>query len=68
MLRVSDLSISIGTPADFIDIVSSGAFEIGRGEMLGVGGESGSGKWGRARSILGLCTSRHVKPSAGRIL
>ncbi len=31
MLRVRDLSISIGTPNGFTDIVSSVSFEIGKG-------------------------------------
>ena len=35
MLRVSDLSVSIGTRADFTDIVSSVSFEIGKGEISG---------------------------------
>jgi oligopeptide/dipeptide ABC transporter ATP-binding protein len=54
MLRVSDLSISIGTPTDFIDIVSSVSFEIERGEILGLVGESGCGKSMTSLAVMGL--------------
>jgi ABC-type dipeptide/oligopeptide/nickel transport system ATPase component len=56
MLRVSDLSVSIGTPADFIDIVSSVSFGIGKGEILGLVGESGCGKSMTSLAIMGLLT------------
>jgi oligopeptide/dipeptide ABC transporter ATP-binding protein len=54
MLRVRDLSISIGTPADSIDIVSSVSFEIERGEILGLVGESGCGKSMTSLAVMGL--------------
>ncbi len=54
MLRVSDLSISIGTPADPVDIVSSVSFEIGKGEILGLVGESGCGKSMTSLAVMGL--------------
>src|SRR3954469_8270048 len=54
MLTVSDLSVSIGTRADFIDIVSSVSFEIGRGEILGLVGESGCGKSMTSLAGMGL--------------
>jgi oligopeptide/dipeptide ABC transporter ATP-binding protein len=54
MLRVRDLSISIGTPNGFIDIVSSVSFEIGKGEILGLVGESGCGKSMTSLAIMGL--------------
>jgi oligopeptide/dipeptide ABC transporter ATP-binding protein len=56
MLRVSNLSVSIGTPADFIDIVSSVSFEIGKGEVLGLVGESGCGKSMTSLAVMGLLT------------
>jgi peptide/nickel transport system ATP-binding protein len=54
MLRVSDLSVSIGKPTDFVDIVSSVSFEIGKGEILGLVGESGCGKSMTSLAIMGL--------------
>ena len=54
MLRVSDLSVSIGTRADFTDIVSSVSFEIGKGEILGLVGESGCGKSMTSLAVMGL--------------
>ncbi|MDO9413906.1 MAG: ABC transporter ATP-binding protein [Pseudolabrys sp.] len=54
MLRVSDLSISIGSPDNYIDIVSSVSFEIGRGEILGLVGESGCGKSMTSLAVMGL--------------
>jgi oligopeptide/dipeptide ABC transporter ATP-binding protein len=54
MLRVSDLSVSIGTPTDFVDIVSSVSFEIEKGEILGLVGESGCGKSMTSLAIMGL--------------
>jgi oligopeptide/dipeptide ABC transporter ATP-binding protein len=54
MLRVRDLSISIGTPNGFTDIVSSVSFEIGKGEILGLVGESGCGKSMTSLAIMGL--------------
>ncbi len=54
MLRVRDLSISIGTPAEPIDIVSSVSFEIERGEILGLVGKSGCGKSMTSLAVMGL--------------
>ena len=41
MLRVNDLSVSIGAKDDFVDIVSSVSLAIDKGEILGLVGESG---------------------------
>lgn len=54
MLHVSDLSVAIGTRSDFTDIVSSVSFEIGRGEILGLVGESGCGKSMTSLALMGL--------------
>ena len=54
MLSVSDLSVSIGTSADFVDIVSSVSFEIGKGEVLELVGESGCGKSMTSLAVMGL--------------
>jgi peptide/nickel transport system ATP-binding protein len=54
MLRVRDLSISIGTPTESLDLVSSVSFEIERGEILGLVGESGCGKSMTSLAVMGL--------------
>ena len=54
MLRVRDLSVSIGTPTDFTDIVSLVSFEIKKGEILGLVGESGCGKSMTSLAVMGL--------------
>src|SRR3954468_17856994 len=54
MLTVSDLSGSIGTRADFTDIVSSVSFLIGKGEIVGLVGESGCGKSMTSLAVMGL--------------
>jgi oligopeptide transport system ATP-binding protein len=61
VLRVSGLSVrfripgeSLLRPSRMLEAVSSVSFELGRGETLGVVGESGCGKSSLARGILGL--------------
>ena len=54
MLRVNDLAISVGASGDAIDIVSQVSFEIGKGEILGLVGESGCGKSMTSLAIMGL--------------
>ena len=54
MLSVRDLTISIGTPTESIDIVSAVSFEIERGEILGLVGESGCGKSMTSLAVMGL--------------
>jgi oligopeptide/dipeptide ABC transporter ATP-binding protein len=67
MLRVSDLSISIGTPADCLDIVSSVSFEIGKGEILGLVGESGCGKSMTSLAVMGLLDRGGPWVRSGRV-
>jgi len=67
MLRVRDLSISIGTPTDAIDIVSSVSFEIGRGEILGLVGESGCGKSMTSLAVMGLLDKSGPRVRTGRV-
>ena len=67
MLRVRDLSISIGTPVDSIDIVSSVSFEIERGEILGLVGESGCGKSMTSLAVMGLLDEGGPWVRTGRV-
>jgi oligopeptide transport system ATP-binding protein len=70
LLEVRDLSVqfrvpgaSILRPSRILEAVSGVSFELGRGETLGVVGESGCGKSSLARGILGLVpvVSGHVQ-------
>jgi oligopeptide/dipeptide ABC transporter ATP-binding protein len=54
MLRVRDLSVSIGSPTEPLDLVSAVSFEIERGEILGLVGESGCGKSMTSLAVMGL--------------
>jgi oligopeptide/dipeptide ABC transporter ATP-binding protein len=67
MLRVRDLSISIGGQTGFTDIVSSVSFEIGKGEILGLVGESGCGKSMTSLAIMGLLDRAGPWVRTGRV-
>ncbi len=67
MLRVRDLSISIGTPTESLDIVSSVSFEIERGEILGLVGESGCGKSMTSLAVMGLLEKGGPWVRTGRV-
>ena len=44
LLSVADLIVKFGTRAGYVHAVNGVAFEIGRGETVGLVGESGCGK------------------------
>ncbi len=67
MLHVRDLSISIGPPDNYLDIVSSVSFEIGKGEILGLVGESGSGKSMTSLAVMGLLDKGGPTVRTGRV-
>ncbi len=68
LLRIEGLSVSLPANADRPYAVENVDLELSRNEILCVVGESGSGKSVMSRAVLGLFASRHVQPSAGRIL
>src|SRR5512141_1598607 len=68
VLAIERLTIDLPPWAERTHAVRDVSLELRHDEILCVVGESGSGKSLMARSILGLFPSRHVKPSAGRIL
>ena len=68
LLRIQSLSVSLPASADRRHAVEGVSLDLWRNEILCVVGESGSGKSVLSRAILGLFPSRHVQPSAGRIL
>ncbi len=54
LLDVRDLSVSLATKRGRLHAVDRVSFSIGRGEIAGIAGESGSGKTMTALSLLGL--------------
>jgi len=68
LLSIERLTVDLPSWADRRHAVEDVSLALRRNEILCVVGESGSGKSVMARSILRLSTSRHVQPSAGRIL
>ena len=61
MIALEDLSVSFGSGHRRIRAVQGASFEIGRGEIFGLVGESGAGKSTVLRAIAGLA------PSTGRL-
>ena len=68
LLLIEGLSVTLPASADRRHAVEDVSLELGRNQILCVVGESGSGKSVMSRAILGLFPSRHVQPSAGRIV
>ena len=68
LLRIEELSVSLPANADRRYAVENVSLDLWRNQILCVVGESGSGKSVMSRAVLGLFASRHVQPSAGRIL
>ncbi len=54
ILKVQDLSVVFGHPTKRVEAVQSLSFEVGKGEILGIVGESACGKTVTCRAILGL--------------
>ena len=68
LLQIDGLSVSLPAQADRRHAVENVSLSLSRNEILCIVGESGSGKSVMSRAVLGLFPSRHVQPSAGRIL
>jgi peptide/nickel transport system ATP-binding protein len=68
VLALQGLTVDLPPWAERPHAVEDVTLELRHDEILCVVGESGSGKSMLARAILGLFPSRHVRPSAGRIL
>jgi oligopeptide/dipeptide ABC transporter ATP-binding protein len=61
LLDVADLRVHIPSPRGLVEAVDGVSFSVGRGEIVGIVGESGCGKSMLALSIMGLV------PEPGRI-
>ncbi len=58
MLEVNDLTVSLLTKNGYANAVSNLSFTLSKGEILGIAGESGSGKTMTALTLLGLLPHR----------
>jgi ABC-type glutathione transport system ATPase component len=54
LLTVKDLTVTLATGSGDAQAVRNLSFTVGLGEILGIAGESGSGKTMTALSLLGL--------------
>jgi oligopeptide/dipeptide ABC transporter ATP-binding protein len=54
LLKVTDLTVTLATSSGDAQAVRNLSFDLGHGEILGIAGESGSGKTMTALSLLGL--------------
>jgi oligopeptide/dipeptide ABC transporter ATP-binding protein len=68
LLSVQNLEISFKTDGVETPVVRDLSFDLGKGETLGIVGESGCGKSITALSLLGLVPNPPGRISAGRIL
>ena len=62
LLSVRDLTVAFDLPHERATVLRDVGFDVAAGEVLGIIGESGSGKTVTARSLLGLL------PAAGHVL
>lgn len=63
LLRVDNLSVSVGSGPRSAAIVDRLSFKLSRGQCLGIVGESGSGKSTAAMAIMGLLDKRSLSVS-----
>jgi oligopeptide/dipeptide ABC transporter ATP-binding protein len=68
LLDVRNLSVELGSRDAPLRVVDDISFAVGRGEIVGVVGESGCGKSMTAFSILDLFPSRTLRIASGKIL
>ncbi len=68
MLSVQDLTVSVVTGQPPLKITRNVSFEIAKGEILGVVGESGCGKSMTSLAIMGLLPKNQIEVQSGRIM
>jgi len=68
LLQIEGLTIDLPPQADRRHAVQNLSLTLERNQILCIVGESGSGKSLMSRAVLGLFPSRHVQPSAGKIM
>ena len=67
LLSVEHLDVDLPGQGGYVRVIDDLSFTIGKGEIVGLAGESGSGKTMTALAIMGLLPSRRPRAS-GRIL
>ncbi|WP_419552946.1 ABC transporter ATP-binding protein [Candidatus Poriferisodalis sp.] len=67
VLQVEDLAVEFFTEHGWLSVVDGVSFEVGRGETVGLIGESGCGKSVTALAVIGLIPRRTGRISRGRI-
>ena len=68
LLKVEDLKVSFKTRDGEVEPLSGISFALDAGEILGIVGETGSGKSVTAQAVMGLLPFLNGSVSAGRIL
>ena len=68
LLSVSDLEVGFLTDNGLARVLDHVNFAIGRGEIVGLVGESGCGKTTLARAILGVLPANSARISSGNII
>jgi len=67
ILKIKDLSVSFYTESSEIEVVRGIDYSINKGEIIGILGESGSGKTVSSKSILGLIDSQDGKVTCSQM-
>ncbi|WP_432402396.1 ABC transporter ATP-binding protein [Wukongibacter sp. M2B1] len=67
LLKIDDLKISFRNGGDFLQVVRGIDLEVGKGEIVGILGESGSGKTVSSNSIVGLIDNEEGRIDSGEI-
>lgn len=67
VLQIEDLAVEFITEHGWLTVVDGVSFEVGRGETVGLIGESGCGKSVTAMAVLGLIEQRSGRVARGRI-
>ena len=68
LLQIRDLSVNIVTDEGVARVLDGVNLTIGRGEVVGLVGESGCGKTTLARTILGILPEPQSQIEAGQVL
>ena len=68
LLDVDDLTVGFATENGLAQVLDHVNFRIGRGEIVGLVGESGCGKTTLARAILGVLPANSARVASGRII
>ncbi len=68
LLTISNLKISFKNGKEYLQVVRGVGFEVNAGEIIGILGESGSGKTVSSNAIVGLIDSEEGRIDSGEII